>query len=169
MSLSFDNEAAFEQFIISVFGGNATNFPVPIIGGAASRTHTANSLYVARFAIPFGAKLTGIVIQNAATLNGSVIPSLYDVNGNLLAASAGTAQSGTASQPQLYPFSAPITVMPGIFYAAMQYSSATGTSFDGFCYGPSAVIAQGAFAAPASITPPTTPQFGTNMPTMITY
>ncbi|MGZ6570479.1 MAG: hypothetical protein ACXVHB_05880 [Solirubrobacteraceae bacterium] len=137
------------------------------IAGATSAARTANSVYAQRVAVGTLVPLTGIIIANNAA-SGNVIVSIWDSLGNLVVSSGSVVMTGGI---QAVPFSSPTVLSPGVYYIGVQYSSGSATVWNGTLLVPSAVIAQGGFAAPASIASglPMAPQSASSIPCMLTY
>lgn len=113
--------------------------------------------YFARIFIPVNATLTGLSLLNGSAVAGNVTAILYDADGNPIANSASTAQSGTAAY-QAFAFTSPIDVQgPGRYFAAFQFSS-TSARFRTHTLGvfPTGSLTGGTYGTITAITPPTT-------------
>lgn len=139
----------------------------PNTANTTSFNPTANTLYIQEIVAAATATLTGVILRGNGGTN--IIVSLYNSQGQLIAQSPSTAQAAGFNQ---IPFSAPVTVPPGVYYLGVQYSTASENQ-NGFNYivAPTGLIAQGSFAAPSSIAGslPLTPQQANTIPIMSTY
>ena len=128
-------------------------------------TLTANKVYYACASVPSACTLTGIVVSTGSG-SGNLQVGLYSANGQiLLASSASVAQTNSGGQS--VPFSSPIAVPGGLYWIAVQASSASQNFNQALPLGGSSAAAQGSFALPTTITPPTTGV--QQMPIMSTY
>jgi hypothetical protein len=86
-------------------------------------TPVVTEAYVARVFIDCNSSLTGIALLNGSAVAGNVTAYLCDSNGNQLAVSASTAQSGTAAYQQI-PFTSAIKVRgPGVYFVVVTFDS----------------------------------------------
>ncbi len=107
----------------------------PLHGGIAttSQTFTAGRCYLAQFAVTREIQVDGIAYVVGGTSAGNVRAAVLGTLATadtaagtvVLVESASTAQ-GTINSPQLLSLTA-TTLVPGIYYAALQGSDATGT------------------------------------------
>jgi hypothetical protein len=112
------------------YGGRGT-VSVHHTGGAAPDTTTTGTdttpvvteTYIARVFIPANATITGASLLNGSAVAGNVTAILYDWNGNPVAQSASTAQSGTAAYQQ-FAFTTPFpAVGPGLYFIGFQFNN----------------------------------------------
>lgn len=137
--------------------------------GSQTPSGGANQLAYGAISVPVGgAALTGIKYCVGATASGNVIVALYDAAGNRVAQSASTAQ-GATNAVQAVPFTAPVTLTQGRYFVAMIFSSATATAFMGAPIGPSKIVGQGGFSAPASTAVPGATEIAIQLPIMTAY
>lgn len=86
-------------------------------------TPVVTETYIARVFVPVNTTLTGVNILNGSAVAGNVTVGLADWNGNVLAKSGSTAQSGTAAL-QAIPFANTLDVLgPGTYYVMVQFNS----------------------------------------------
>ena len=86
-------------------------------------TPVITETYISSVYIPENSTLTGVSILNGSAVAGNVTVGLADPNGNVIAQSASTAQSGTAAY-QAIPFASATDVLgPGVYYVMVQFSS----------------------------------------------
>lgn len=130
----------------------------------------ANSLYVMAVSIPTPCTITGIQFATDTTTGTNVIVAMFAADGNTqLGVSASTAQSG-AFTTQCVPFTAPASVAAGNFYLSLIPNNATGNfSCSGRIMSSSAIVAQGGFTMPTTITPPTQTARAGLSPVLFTY
>ena len=120
-----------------------------------SAAQTANLLVLHTIYIPVPVTLTGLAVANGATATGNILAGLYNAAGSsLLASSASTGQTGTSST-QYVPFSGTYAAAAGTYIAGVIYSSSSATSPTAYSATPASTAAQGGFALPSSVTPPT--------------
>lgn len=135
-------------------------------------TPVSTELYVAEIYVGATCLVTGIAVFNGSDVTDNVKVGLYDVNGNLLRATASTAGSGTDAY-QRVPFAtgplgaAATTIVlpgPGTYFVATCYAAGT-SRFNTFAVGNfgagklTALVFATNFAAAGTaltITPPTT-------------
>lgn len=86
-------------------------------------TPVVTETYIARVFIPANATLTGVSLLNGSAVGGNVTAVLYNRDGQPIAQSASTAQSGTAAY-QAFPFTAPVRVRgPGLHFIGFQFNN----------------------------------------------
>jgi hypothetical protein len=86
-------------------------------------TPVVTEVYVARVFLDINSTLTGIALLNGSAVAGNVTAWLADSNGNPVANTASTAQSGTAGYQQI-PFTAPYKAKgPGVYFICLQFDS----------------------------------------------
>lgn len=131
---------------------------------------TANSLYTWAVNIDLSHTMVGLQLINESVVSGNLKISLHSYDGaTLLASSGSVAQAGTFV-PQFVPFTTPVAVVSGTTYwISMIPDNATGKWQVAPALVSSAVVAQGGFTVPSTITPPTTTARGGNQPIMTTY
>jgi hypothetical protein len=142
-----------------------TWYAVPNFGNNASAVVAADRVYYAQVLVLGNVTLTGVAyFPTLAT--GNVRSALYDSAGTRVA-NRSTALACTAAF-QKVPFTATYAATPGVYFAALVFSSAATTAgqtipltASGFVAGP------GSGATATSITPPT--EGGSTMPSMTTY
>jgi hypothetical protein len=135
--------------------GGTTFAPVLLGAGSLSAAQTANLLVMHTVYIPAAETLTGLAVANGATATGNVLVGIYNAAGSsLLASSASTAQTGTSST-QYIPFTGTYAAAAGTYILAALYSSSSATAPTAYAATPASTAAQGGFALPASVTPPT--------------
>jgi hypothetical protein len=101
-----------------------------VLTGVGTSTATTNtSMYCSQIYLPVNKTLTGLEILNGATTgNGHRDVILYDAAGVLIANSGTTTTSGTASQYQALPFTAPVfAVGPATYIGCSQAQSSSDT------------------------------------------
>jgi hypothetical protein len=117
--------------------------------------------------MPVAVTLTGVTLAVKAA-SGNAKVSLYDASGNLLASSASTAVSGSATLQQIA-FSSPYAAAAALYFVGVQFSNISSQTLAALALSPSSLIAQGAFTVPASITAPTAPYGSAVQPILSTY
>ena len=137
-----------------VAGG--TSFGPVLLGAASfSAAQTANLLILHTVYIPAPVTLTGLTVANGATATGNILAGIYNAAGSsLLASSGSTAQTGTSST-QYVAFSGTYAAAAGTYIVAVLYSSSSATAPTAYVATPASTAAQGGFALPSSVTPPT--------------
>lgn len=131
-------------------------------------TRVANTIYIVAINVMIPCTLTGIQVGNGSTVSGNILVGLYNAAGTTkLAASASTAQSGTFGV-QLIPFSSPLAVQPGTYFATYVIDNAVGHVYCGDATCDSGANTQGSFTLPTAITVPTGLRAGNN-PKLTTY
>jgi hypothetical protein len=136
---------------------------VPILGFASlgtSAVHVAGTWYRAEIQVREGMVAAGIGVLNGATVGtDNLLVALYDTNGNLLANSAPVLSAG-ANAFQNVAFTAPVSLIPGRYFVAVQCNGTTATTRRQAAANGGNTMTQsatGTFAViPASFTPPTT-------------
>lgn len=130
----------------------------PSCGALSSITAAQYDLYITRVVVPVDCTLTGVRYQVGGTANGQARPSLYDSSGNLLAQqTSGVLQSvAGALGVQDLPWTSTVTAAAGIYFAGVQFNSASSTFIGtGFYMGADLDTSPTNMAAPSSITPTT--------------
>jgi hypothetical protein len=86
-------------------------------------TPVVTETYIARVFVPANSLLTGVSLLNGSAVAGNVTAILYDANGNPVAQSASTAQSGTAAY-QAFAFATPYQATgPGLYFVGFQFNN----------------------------------------------
>lgn len=135
---------------------NDTVFGVYGPGPFQGATGATNTMYISSIQVPQALTLTGITTYTAGTSSGNLIVMLYNSAGTLVASSASTAQSGSTGNAQQIAFSSTYAAAAGRYFIGVIASSATSTSQYVSSLAYSKVQFPGSFAAPGTITPPTT-------------
>jgi hypothetical protein len=139
------------------------------VGTSSSGSPTANLLYIERIFIPYAATLSGGVWVNNSATAGNVLVGLYNASGTRVAATASTA-AGNGYATAKAAFTAAYNAAAGVYFVGIMASSATEVWSIGYPVDLYATAAQGSFALPATITPPTTyTATGTLIPVVATY
>lgn len=108
--------------------GAVSVFPTGAVAPTTTTTGTdttpvVTETYIAQVFVPVNATLTGVSLLNGSAVAGNVTAILYNADGQPIAQSASTAQSGTAAY-QAFAFSAPVQVQgPGVYYVGLQFNS----------------------------------------------
>lgn len=129
-----------------------TSYGPQAVGPASSLPHAADNLYLAAVTFPASQTLNGIAYQLGSFAAGSANSCLFSPSGYPLASSAGMAQAN-AGTVQYVPFVNPTPVY-GQYWAGLQFSSASSTSFDIRPAGPATIASTAAFSTPSQITVP---------------
>src|SRR5574343_174620 len=124
-ALALKQDIIYEAWLAPFHGG--------FMISTSSATATAGRVYLQEFEVLARQKLDAVVLTNQATVAGNVIVGIYgpvatqEVSTGLplLVESSSTALSGVNS-PQVITFSE-ITVNPGLYYVAIEFSDATHT------------------------------------------
>lgn len=132
-NISAQNQAGFST---PAFYQGPLNWPCISLGSAALTSYetngvaqTAGSVSLTEIYVPFLQQWTGVGLLNGTTVGThNVLVGLYGTNGALLANSAlaGVVSAG-ASVMQNVAFTAPITLIPGRYFTAVQFSGTTPT------------------------------------------
>lgn len=148
-----------------------TWFPNPTAGQITSVAPGANNAWYAQIIVLHKATLTGINYIVGATSNGNVRCALYDSAGTRVANRTTNAAQATANTYQKVAFDGTYAAVPGVYFASLVLSSATGTWYASNATAPSGAAAgPGSGATLTSLTPPTTPSSSLNAtPVMSTY
>lgn len=97
--------------------------PPPTTTTGTDTTPAVTETYITRVLIGANCTLTGIALLNGSAVAGNVTAILYDKDGNPVAKSASTAQSGTAAYQQ-FAFTAPYRAQgPGRYFVGFQFDS----------------------------------------------
>lgn len=126
----------------------------PLLTAPASVTATANRIYFTFLPVPTQQTFTGLRYVVGATSNGNVRSGLYNSSGVLVASRGSDLAQGTAAFPQDVAFDSAYVAAPGYYFAAMQFSSGTGT-FQGALGPASGNTTPGGMGLTTPITPPT--------------
>lgn len=136
--------------------------------GEFGSTTTANLLQYVSVNIDFPDTITGIQWVNENPVGSNGIVALYSAAGAILGSSSSTAQSSTfAVQP--VPFTTPVPVAAGSYFLALITNGGTGQFGVARFFATAATAAQGSFAAPSTITPPSKTTRTGNVPLLGTY
>jgi hypothetical protein len=119
-------------------------------------TPVTTETYLARVFVPHNCTLTGVSILNGSAVAGNVTVGLADSKGNPMAASASTAQSGTAAFQKI-PFAAPLNVKGPAEYFVMAQFDSTSARFRSHALGnfKAGKLTGGTYGTVAAFTPPT--------------
>jgi hypothetical protein len=132
-----------------------TSFSPTPLSAPASVAPGANVMHFHRVQILNSCTITGLRYVVGTTSNGNVRVALYDSAGNRVANRTTNAAQGTASTVQDVAFDSSYAAVPGLYFAAIIFSSGTGTGMRAYCDGPGGTASPGSFATPSSITVPT--------------
>lgn len=148
-----------------ISGVNTTYVPFPVatLTAGTSTTGLATSVYVTQVFIDNNASLTGIAVNNAATVGtNKYIVVLFNSSGVPLANSAlaGVTTAG-ASSWQKIPFTAPVAVVgPAVYFVGVYINGATDTFYTipaaGEYVGSAGSVTGQTFGTVSTITPPST-------------
>lgn len=139
----------------------------PLVGGTnfgpagfgvsnSTRAVTANLLYLMTVQIPVAVTLTGLMIENGTTASGNILVGIYNSAGSSLLASSSSTAQGSPNTVQQIPFTGTYAAAAGTYVYAVLFSSSSATAAAGFA-ALTSTAAQGSFALPSSVTPPTAP------------
>lgn len=100
-------------------------------GDAAAQTTTTGtdttpavtSTYAAAVFIPVNTTITGLSLLNGSAVAGNVTGILYDFNGVPVAATASTAQAGTAAYQKIPLATAYEAIGPGLYFIGFQFNN----------------------------------------------
>jgi hypothetical protein len=110
----------------TVFHSGAVGPATPTTGN--DTTPSVTETYISEVFVPCNTQLTGVALLNGSAVAGNVTAYLYDSNGNVVAATASTAQAGTAAYQQI-PFSAVVQAKgPARYFIGVQFNN-TGARF----------------------------------------
>jgi hypothetical protein len=105
-----------------------TNFH-GFLGGGSPVTGDATHVYLTQVSIPFSTILHGIAIENGATVGtNKYVVALYNASGVAVANSAlaGVLTAGAGNYQQI-PFTAPVSIVAGVYWMAMTINGTTDT------------------------------------------
>lgn len=116
-------------------------------------TATADRLYFSAIQVLTEAAFAGVYYVVAGTSNGNVRSALYDSSGTRVAnRTTNSAQPGVLNGHSVA-FDATYTAAPGLYFAALIFSSSTATAI-GANHFQTTSAAQGSFATPSTVTAP---------------
>jgi hypothetical protein len=108
----------------------------PVFGGVAqtSQAFVAGTVYLVQFTVPMPCTTDGLAYVVGATSNGNVIGGVVgpvsrtaDIpSGAAVVAQSASTPMGSASAPQVLTWTG-VQLLPGLYYAALECDSATGT------------------------------------------
>lgn len=141
--------------------GNHRAIPTGDVGIATTTqgtdtTPVVTETYIARVFVPVNTRLTGFALLNGSAVAGNVTVGLAGNTGTVIAQSASTAQSGTASL-QSIPFASPVDILgPGVYFVMVQFDS-TSARFRSHTLGvfPTTKQTSQTYGTLTSFTPPT--------------
>lgn len=102
---------------------NTGDLTPPTATTGTDTTPGTTTTYLARVTIHFNSTVTGLSLLNGSAVAGNVFGILYDSDGNPVATTASTAQSGTAAYQQV-PLTAPYRAIgPGVYFIGWQFNN----------------------------------------------
>lgn len=106
---------------ISVF--DTLDNPAVTTTQGTDTTPVVTQTYWARVFIPVNTTITGLSLLNGSAVAGNVIGALADFQGNIVATTASTAQSGTAAYQQVPLVTAYRAIGPGLYFIGWQFNN----------------------------------------------
>lgn len=102
------------------------NDPASISTDGNDTTPSITETYFCELYVPESMLVTGISVFNGSAAAGNITAALYRGSSSLVAGTitASTAQAGTDAYQNI-PFTAPVTLLAGTYYVALQFSSAS--------------------------------------------
>ncbi|MEJ0073620.1 MAG: hypothetical protein WDN27_06155, partial [Candidatus Saccharibacteria bacterium] len=131
-------------------------------------TVTTNTLYYGGIQVQQICKISGVSVGIGGVNSGHMTVALWDYQGNQLAKSASTSVAVTYTN-QAVAFTAPVVVMPGLYYISVQSDNSTTTFVTLQTFGRAGSAAQGSYTTPATITPPLVANNVDSFPAIATY
>jgi hypothetical protein len=130
---------------------------MPATASYTAQTPVTTEFYIAEIEVAYPCTATGVAVYNSATISGNVKVGLATAAGVNEATSASTAMSGTTVY-QLVPFTAPITLRPGVHYVTVFYDNNTvrPNTWIAGAFGAAKATTQVYSTGFTTITPPTT-------------
>lgn len=137
-----------------------TFYEVPTIAQASSAAAFNNLMVFGAVKVLAKKTLTGVGYWVGGTSNGNVRCALYDTAGNRVADRTSNAAQAAINTFQQVAFDSTYAAAAGRYFAAIIFSSSTGTAFFGRGLAPANVALQGGFSTPTTISVPTIPVAG---------
>lgn len=132
-------------------------FEHPMAGASVSSAVTFSNLEAyCQIKVLSVSTLTGIAYWVGSTASGNVKSALYNSSGTRVATCTATIAQATANTFQKVAFDSTYSAAPGVYFAAIIFSSSTATHLAGKSVSPDTGTLEGSFATASTLTVPTT-------------
>jgi len=148
--------STLEKDLAAVSSSPAVFHPALLGDLGATFKPTLNQVYFAQVVVPFAFVLTGVAYRLANTAAGNIRSALYNAAGERVAnKTANVAVSAGSNVTQGIAFDSTYSALPGVYYVALIFSTASPEVYNGTYLCPSnSVAGPGSGATATSITPP---------------
>lgn len=137
-----------------LMAGFGSVYPIEkVFGDGQSVSATADLLYVAAVRVFGDVPLSGVGYQVGSASAGNVRSALYDSEGARVANRTSNVGQAAALAVQNVDFSVGFDAVPGLYFAALIFSSGSATFLRAGAV-PAGTVSQPGFATPSSISPP---------------